>query len=125
MGTSYQGQAQSGQSTPEGHIGTTTPFSAGLIDHSFTLQAIMELQKSTGQLTEAVSALRGSVDKFDKKLDKIEEKVSGVTHKLYAATVVLAILVCIGGFIVNKAWDLMAKQISITGTKEPSPLPKK
>ena len=114
---SYANHPQSQPSTPEHHIGTTTPSTVGYVDHSFTLQAIFDLQKSTGQLTEAVTALRRSVDKIDNKLDKIEEKVSGVTHKIYAAGVVLLILVTIGGFIVNKAWDLMAKQIQISDTR--------
>jgi len=76
----------------------------------------MELQKSTGQLTEAVASLRNSIEKQDAKLDKIETSLSGITHKLYAAGVVLAILLTIGGFIINKAWDLMAKQITETKT---------
>lgn len=110
-------QNQPNPGTPEPYIGTTTPSTAGLIDHSFTLQAIMELQKSNGNLTGAVSALKQSIDKLDNKLDKIEEKVSGVTHKIYAAGVVLAILVCLGGFIINKAWDLMIKQVQITDSR--------
>lgn len=72
----------------------------------------MELHKSTGQLTECVNSLRSAIDSQSAQLEKIEEKVSGVTHKLYAAGVVLTILLMVGGFIVNKAWDLMAQQIS-------------
>jgi len=80
-------------------------------DHSFTLQAVMELQKSTGHLTEAVAGLRRSVDSQADRLQGIEDKLSGVTHKLYAAGVVLALLLAIGGFIVNKAWDFMAARL--------------
>lgn len=109
-------------STPEHHLGTTTPMNAGLADHSFTLQAIMDIQKSNGQLTEAVSSLRLSIDKLDSKLDRVEGTVSGVTHKIYAAGVVLAILVALGGFMVNKAWDLMVKQVQIIDSRSvPSP----
>jgi hypothetical protein len=89
-----------------------TPSNYPSPDHSFTLQMIMELQKSTGQLTECVNSLRTSLDRQSGQLDKIEEKVSGVTHKLYAASVVLAILLVVGGFIIDKTWDLMAQQIS-------------
>lgn len=104
-------------STPERHLGTTTPINAGLVDHSFTLQAIMDLQKSNGQLTEAVSSLRLSIDKLNSKLDRVEGTVSGVKHKIYAAGVVLAILVALGGFMVNKAWDLMVKQVQIMDSR--------
>lgn len=102
-----------GVSTPESVGGATTPPpSYANQDHSFILQTVMELQKSTGELTSAVNALKESIDKQDSKMDKIEGTVSGVTHKMYAAGVVLAILVVIGGFIVNKAWDLMEKQLT-------------
>lgn len=93
-------------------------------DHSFTLQAIMELQRSTGELRSSVQSLKESIEKLDSnierslqrvdsRMDRFDEKVSGVTHKIYAAGVVLLILLAVGGFIVNKAWDLMAEQITI------------
>lgn len=90
----------------------------GQSDHSFTLQAIMELQKSNGQLTEAVHRLRESIEKQDARLDRMETTLSGVTHKIYAAGVVLAILVVIGGFMVNKAWDIAMMHIESTTPAE-------
>ena len=80
-------------------------------DHSFTLQTVMEMQKSVGQLTEAVCALRSSIDKQSNRMEKLEDKLSDVTHKLYAAGVILVALLAFGGFIVDKAWDLMVDQI--------------
>jgi hypothetical protein len=80
-------------------------------DHSFTLQAIMEQQKAIGQLTESVNNLNKSITELAGKIEKDDEKLSGVTHKIYAAGVVLAIVLVCGGFIVNKAWDMMAVQI--------------
>jgi hypothetical protein len=94
---------------------STTP-SFGNHDHSFTLQAIMEMQKSIGALQASSNNVSSSVDTLSKKLDKTDEKLSGVTHKIYGATAVLAILVALGGFVVNKAWDLMASQITSTVT---------
>lgn len=74
-----------------------------------------------GQLTEAVRSLQGAIEKQGTRLDKFEEKLSGVTHKIYAAGVVLAILVVVGGFIVNKAWDLMVQQLNFkTETSSPA-----
>lgn len=72
----------------------------------------MELQRSTGELTATVKSLKDAVEKLESKVDKVEDKVSSVTHKIYAAGVVLGILVVVGGFIVNKAWDLMASQLA-------------
>lgn len=78
----------------------------------------MELQKSNGQLTEAVHRLRESIEKQDARLDRMETTLSGVTHKIYAAGVVLAILVVIGGFMVNKAWDIAMMHIESTTPAE-------
>lgn len=99
------------------------PHFSGHHDHSFTLQAIMELQKSVGQISAEVKALAVASEKIDGKLDKIEEKVSGVTHKLYAAGVVMTILLVIGGFLINKAWDMAAShvtEIAKTAIAQPS-----
>lgn len=100
------------QSTPDVTGDIATPQHFINADHSFTLQTVMELQKSTGQLTECINSLRSSVDKQTTKLEKLEDKLSSVTHKIYAASVVLTIMVAVGGFIVNKAWNLMAQQIT-------------
>lgn len=83
----------------------------------------MELQKSVGQISAEVKALAAASEKIDEKLDKIEEKVSGVTHKLYAAGVVMTILLVIGGFLINKAWDMAAShltEIAKTAIAQPS-----
>ena len=107
----HQTQKKSLISTPDEYSSPATPRNYGQTGHDFTLQTIMQLQKSTGQLTTAVESLKESIDKQDKKVTKLEETISGVTHKIYAATAVLVILVAIGGFIVNKGWDLMATNI--------------
>lgn len=72
----------------------------------------MEVKGSIGELNGTVKSLNSSVEKLASKVDKMEDKLSGVTHKIYAAGVVLAIALVVGGFIVNKAWDLMATQIA-------------
>jgi hypothetical protein len=77
-------------------------------DHSFTLQAIMELQKSSGKVEAALLANTSAIEKLDAKIDRVEEKLSGVTHKIYAASVVVALLIAVGAFVVNKAWDVAA-----------------
>lgn len=65
---------------------------------------------------EAVEKLDGKVDKAEERLggrlDKIEDKVSVVTHKLYAAAVVVGIFLVVGGFFVNKAWDMAASHLA-------------
>lgn len=115
--------------TPD--VVTTTPQSFASADYSFTLQAVFEMQKSTGQLIEAVNSLKTVVEKQSDRIHGVEEKLSGVTHKIYAATVVLTILVAIGAFIVSKAWDLAVRQLTsrteiispIPATPTPNPTP--
>jgi hypothetical protein len=67
-------------------------------DYSFYLQAIMELQKSMGQLTEAVSGIRSDIKDHGEKLDRFEKI-------LYAASAIGLGLVVVGGFLINKLWD--------------------
>lgn len=73
---------------------------------------VLELQKSVGELCSEVRLTREAVEKLDSRLDKIEERVSAVTHKLYAASVVMAIVVAIGAFVMNKAWDAAAEHLA-------------
>ncbi|GAB1393341.1 hypothetical protein MASR1M60_15040 [Rhodocyclaceae bacterium] len=114
MATRKTANNQNANTTPQdAGVGTSTPPSfSGHHDHSFTLQAIMELQKTVGQLSAEIKALAAASEKAAGKLDKIEDKVSGVTHKLYAAGVVITILLVVGGFIINKAWDMAANHIT-------------
>lgn len=62
----------------------------------------MEMQKSIGQLLESVNGLRDDSKAQDGRLAKVEKV-------LYAAWAVGAVLVIVGGFLLNKLWDpLMA-----------------
>ncbi|WP_281647375.1 hypothetical protein [Parendozoicomonas sp. Alg238-R29] len=110
----HRPDARNNPTTTPDQVGnaSVTPQGFGQVDHSFTLQAVMELQKSTGQLTSSVESLKDVIEKQDKKITDLESTVTGVSKKIYAATVVLIILVTVGGFIVNKSWDLMVKQIT-------------
>lgn len=72
----------------------------------------MDLQKSNGEIVEAIRGLKESLAEQRKSSDALSDRLSGVTHKIYAAGVVLAILVAIGGFIVDKAVDLGIEKIN-------------
>ena len=63
-------------------------------DYSFTLQAIMEMQKAVGGLTEAVNTLKTLAEKQGERLDKI-------SHRIYAAGVILTIAVPVIAFLAN------------------------
>ena len=94
------------------------PFGAGMPGHDFTLQAVMDLKGSVGELSSTTKSLQIAIEKLGDKVEKLDDKLSAVTHKIYAASVVLVILLGVGGFLVNKAWDMMAMQIA-----RPLPVP--
>ena len=69
------------------------------------------IEANTHAIEKLDAKLDSSIEKLDVKLDHVVEKLSGVTHKIYAASVVLAILLAIGAFVVNKAWDVAATHL--------------
>jgi hypothetical protein len=86
--------------TPRDSVPQSLPMSAPMNhqDHSFTLQAIMELQKSVTALTVSVESMQQSVDDIKGKVSKFEKI-------LYAASVILIIALVIGGWLINTAKD--------------------
>lgn len=90
---------------------TPSPQSSSMphgIDPAFIWTQLAELIRCNGTILESQRQLQSSMDRLLEKVDKIEDKVSGITHKVYAAGVVLTILVVVGGFFINKAWDMAA-----------------
>jgi len=59
---------------------------------------MMQVQKTLGELTSTVRHLSDASEKNATKLDRI-------SHQIYAAGVVLAIILAAGGFMLNKVWD--------------------
>ncbi len=80
--------------TPREFPETTPPAQFLLSDYSFTLQTIMELQKAVGALTQAVTTLTNEVAEQGRLLDRI-------SHRVYAAGVVLAVAAPIIIFLAN------------------------
>ena len=113
-----------------GALPTTSPSFGGGVDHSFTLQTIIELQRSVSTLSAKIDAMaeqqKDAHDRIEKagerasdrsetahakageRVGKLEDKLSGVTHKIYAATAVLTVLVMIGGWMLNSTWSLVS-----------------
>jgi hypothetical protein len=69
-------------------------------DYSFTLQAVMEMQKSVGQLTQAVQTLTEESKQQRAKLDRI-------SHIIYAAGAVITVVGGMIVFLVNKLADAL------------------
>lgn len=99
-------------SPPKKYIETTPP-SYPSYDPSHILQSVIEMQKSIGMLTQAVTTLTEESKKNSEKLDKI-------SHKIYAAQVVIGIaggglaLIGSGLFILFcKIWDAISPIIQL------------
>ena len=70
-------------------------------DHSFTLQMIMELQKSVGEINANLGQMKASIDSMKGKVDDLV----GWKNKILGGAAVLAAVIGIGGYIVGKASD--------------------
>ena len=75
-----------------------------MTDYSFTLQAVMELQKAVGQLTERINVLVGRVDSQG-------ETLNSVSRNIYAGWIVLVIFLAVGGFLLDKLWPGITKML--------------
>ena len=71
---SKQPRSSGTPTTPEGY--PTSPLhSLSAIDHSFTLQTMMEVQRAVGALTQAISTLTEQSKEQGKKLDDVRMDV--------------------------------------------------
>ena len=90
-------------SFPEGTPGMTG------YDHSFTLQAVMEMNKTLGGLGEKIDRLRADVDTLGKRLDDNSDKVDKINTKLAWATGIAAgiaaVVMVIWGIVGIIPWD--------------------
>lgn len=123
--------------------GNPSSYSGGM-DHSFTLQAIMELQKNCGALTAQISSLSGQIDrmeksgtdsanKFDDKIDDLTTSVRGVESKLTIVSKVGGILFLLGVAAAGVIWTVTqdafkdiaktAINSTIVNTSKPTDIP--
>lgn len=103
-----EGGPGSGVSTPAAPQGTPQDVAGFDRDHSFTLQAIMEMQRSLGELTQAVKTLTDTTKIHGDKIEKI-------SHRVYAAGAVIVVLLGIGTFFLDKIWDTLAAIVKVSG----------
>jgi hypothetical protein len=66
---------------------------------------MMQIQKSIGELQSTVNHLKTTVDGHGSKLDSI-------SHRVYAAGAVIAVLLGIGGWLLNKIWDKLVSVVA-------------
>lgn len=90
----------------------------GGVDHSFTLQAIMDLKGSMGELKSSVDQLRTSIEGMKSKVDDL------VTwkHKIIGGAVVLGVVISVCAFLVGKFSDYVTIK-SPSSQTQPSIIP--
>lgn len=110
---------QDSESVPQ--IPQSTPFLGqyGQPNHDFTLQAVMEMQKTVGELNASVQALKGSVDGVKVKVDDL---VSW-KHKIIGGVAVLSIVATILGFLIAKASEYVTLKPGVVTSTVPSITP--
>jgi hypothetical protein len=110
----------------------STPDHYPIQDHSFTLQMIMELQRSVGQISESMNQTNRNLERLDssiecrldrtdekseRRFDSLESSMSGVKTTIAVAGIILAIILTVGSFVINKAWDSLVDHIDISMKK--------
>lgn len=78
---------------------------AGHSDHSFTLQAVMEMQKSIGAMECSVGHLSSKLDSQKQTMDDMRKVVGSIEKVIYAAGVILLIALALGGWMLSTAKD--------------------
>lgn len=90
-------------------------------DHSWTLQAIMEMQKSIGSMEASVKTLAINLESQNKTFSELKEKITKVERTLYASGVVLLIALGVGGWLLNAAKDFALTQYKISAEAQAKP----
>ncbi len=83
-------------------------------EHSWTLQTVFELQKTVGQLTQAVSTLTEQQRGFSAKLDRI-------SHQMYAAIAILLLIGAILTFFSKGINDIIVHSIEAQHAQQGQP----
>jgi hypothetical protein len=94
---------KSGPSGPDDPVGTPenypVPTPRGLQgdDRTFLLQNVLDLQKTTGQLTQAVATLT-------KETERQRDKLDSISHRMYGAAAVVAAIGAVLYFFLDRMW---------------------
>lgn len=86
--------------------GNPTPIS---MDHSWTLQAVMEMKKDLGVLVERIDRMREDVGTLTTKVDAVDDKVGKINTKLVwvagICTGITAIVLIVWAIVTQVPWE--------------------
>lgn len=86
---------------------STPPPSTPMLDHSFGLQAIMEMQKSLGQLNANVERLISDSKSHGDKIDAMRHQATFIKGGMAASVFFLTVIVGVASFILNAKWEAL------------------
>jgi hypothetical protein len=93
MARSLQADSTAPTQSPE-----IAPSHREAVGSAWLMESVMQMQQSVGELRATANYLKSASDKQGAKLDRI-------SHIIFASGVVLAMVLALGGFILNKIWD--------------------
>jgi hypothetical protein len=116
-------KAETGKEAPPSKFAEGPPSYADTVSSAWLIESLMQMQQAVGELKSDVKHLSAASEKQSRKLDRI-------SHIIFAAGVVLVILLSVGGFFLNKIWDgvftlITQQSISKMQTPPQNPPPSK
>lgn len=110
-------------SIPQVPQSTPTSYGYGPPHHDFTLQTIMELQKSVGAITSKLDSIDSSMGGVKGSVDSVKTKVDDLValkNKVIGGAIALGAVAGIVGFIVGKASDYVTIKQPVASAQAPS-----
>ena len=99
-------QTGSDRPTTPREFATTTPQSP-MLDHSYTLQAVMEMHKTVGEQSANIQRLITDVHGQGDKIDALRHQASFIKGGLAASVFFITVIIGIASWILNAKWDAL------------------
>lgn len=99
-----------GEETPRG-LPDVPPPRFAQPGHDFTLQAVMEMQKTLGDLSAKVERLIGDVKSQGDKVDGLRHQASFIKGGIAVAVFFITGIVTVASFILSAKWDALLAAI--------------
>lgn len=94
-------------SEPPRNFADVPPPQTPMLDHSFTLQAIIQNQQTLGEIKGMIHGIEATIKDQGKKIDRHGTIIA-------TATGAMAVIIIITGFLFDKLWDKIAALVTIT-----------
>jgi hypothetical protein len=104
----------SGDDTVPGALPDTPTPKYAQPGHDFTLQAVMEMHKSIGELTAKTDRLIADVDGQSAKIDGLRHQATFIKGGLAVGIFLIGAFITIASFFLSAKWDAVMQAIRAT-----------